>query len=79
VEAALRSSENVFASAILTSPDRILITRLSDGKVLRMNQGFMRLSGYTETEAVGKIAADLRYWVNPDDRRTICPSSEGDG
>jgi len=68
VEAALRSSEHTFASAIQTSPDSVLITRLSDGKVLRMNEGFTRLSGYRESEAVGKTAEDLNYWVNPEDR-----------
>lgn len=65
---ALRSSEEKFATAFITSPDAININRLSDGLFLDVNQGFTRLVGYSREEVIGKTSLELNIWANLNDR-----------
>ncbi|MGF1641354.1 MAG: EAL domain-containing protein [Rhodospirillales bacterium] len=62
VEQTLRASETRFATAFHTSPDAIAITRIDDGVVLEVNQGFIQLSGYGRDDIVGRPIRPLRLW-----------------
>ena len=75
----LRQSEEKFRKAYMTSPDSININRLSDGKYISVNEGFMRIMGYTEEEAVGKTSLEMNIWVNPDDRINLVKELEAKG
>jgi PAS domain-containing protein len=44
-EAVLRESENRFRTVFRTSPDSITISRLEDGRIVDVNDGFSELSG----------------------------------
>ena len=57
--------ENKFTKIFQTSPDGIAITRLEDGKYLDVNNGYLKLFGYTLQELIGKTATDLNIWSNP--------------
>ncbi len=48
------------------SPDPIVITRASDGRIVLVNDEFMRMSGYSADEAIGKTGLELGLW--PDAR-----------
>ena len=52
-----------------TSPDAVLISRLSDGYITDVNYAFAHLSGYTREESIGNTTVDLNLWVNPNDRQ----------
>ncbi len=65
-EAALRASEDKFARAFKGSPDAITISERMSGRYLEVNEGFCRLTGYHEQDAVGRSAAELGLWVEPD-------------
>ncbi|MGA7750285.1 MAG: PAS domain S-box protein, partial [Gallionella sp.] len=52
-----------------TSPNAVIISRLSDGYITDVNNAFTRLTGYTKEESVGHTTFDLNVWVNPDDRK----------
>jgi two-component system, OmpR family, phosphate regulon sensor histidine kinase PhoR len=52
-----------------TSPDATVITKINDGCILNINQGFSALSGYTGDEVIGK--ASLNIWNDPADRQRI--------
>ncbi len=54
-----------------TSPDAVLITRVSDGFVLRINDGFTALTGYTRAEMTGKSTLHLNLWKNPEERQKL--------
>lgn len=56
-EKELRSTENKFAKAIDISPDGVAITRVSDGMILEVNEGFTKIMGYSREEAFGKLTA----------------------
>ena len=76
---ALRESEDKFSKAFHRSPDAILITRVSDGLITDANDGFVRLSGYTREEAVGKTTIALDLWADPRGRRRMISALRTDG
>jgi PAS domain S-box-containing protein len=70
-ERELRESEEKFAVAFHASPNLMAITRVADGTILEVNEGYSRLLGYTRGESIGKTTADLSIWVDPADRATF--------
>jgi PAS domain S-box-containing protein len=74
-----RKSEEIFRKAYMTSPDSINISRFSDGMFVSVNEGFTRLMGYSEAEAVGKTSFEINIWVDPDDRTNLVKEFEAKG
>ena len=70
-EEALRLSEEKFAKAFQVSPDAITITTLDEGRYIEVNESFLRLSGYTRPEVIGRTALELKLWVDPADRSQL--------
>ena len=66
---ALADSEERYRKAFMTSPDAIIITRLSDGMIISVNKGFGAMSGYTEDDVIGKTSFGMDFWLNPEERR----------
>ncbi len=53
------------------SPDPIVITQASDGRIVLVNDEFVRLSGHSVDDAIGKTGLELGLW--PDSRmREYC-------
>jgi PAS domain S-box-containing protein len=67
-EEALRESEERFAKAFNSSPLVLTITSLETGKLIEVNETFVRVTGYSREEAVGRSTADLGLWANSADR-----------
>ncbi|MGZ5440389.1 MAG: ATP-binding protein [Thermoanaerobaculia bacterium] len=65
---ALRESEAKFSTAFERSPLALVITSLDDGRLVEVNEGFVRLSGYTREEAVGHTPEELGLWIQPEIR-----------
>lgn len=61
----------LFSQVFSLCPDAINVNRLGDGLFVVINEGFTRLTGYTEEDVRGKSALDLQLWVNPEDRRLL--------
>jgi PAS domain S-box-containing protein len=70
-EEKLLLSEEKFRKAFVTSPDSISINRLDNGTYISINNGFTRITGYTEEEIIGKTSIDLNIWADPSDRNRI--------
>jgi diguanylate cyclase (GGDEF)-like protein/PAS domain S-box-containing protein len=62
-----------------TSPEAVLISRLSDGCITDVNNAFANLSGYTKEEAIGSTTLGLSLWVNMDDRLRFIDSLQSTG
>ncbi len=60
--------EEKFFKTFQSSPDAILLTRLSDGKVVEVNEGFSLLTGYAREEVLKSSLFHLGIWANPQDR-----------
>jgi PAS domain S-box-containing protein len=61
-EAALKKSEEKFSIAFQNIPDAITITSLADGKIIEVNESFIRITGYTREETSGKTTLELNLW-----------------
>ncbi|MHB9140845.1 MAG: PAS domain S-box protein, partial [Paludibacter sp.] len=64
----LQISEEKFKKAFMTSPDSININRLEDGMYVSINNGFTRITGYTEEDILGKTSIEKNIWVDLADR-----------
>ena len=58
--------ENKFAEIFQISPDAMAITRLNDGKYLDVNDGYLKLFGYTSQELIDNTATNLHIWTDPE-------------
>ena len=57
-----------FLTIIETSPDLILVSKLSDGEIVLANKVFLDTLGYETDEVVGKTALELNIWENSETR-----------
>ena len=68
-EEALRRSEEKFSTIFRNSPNPTSITRLTDGKIIEINEAWSRITGYDRIEAIGRTAVELSIWKKAEDRR----------
>lgn len=62
---------NTFENLFQIAPDAMLITRLKDGQIANVNEGFTHVTGYSREEVVGKTSADIRLWAKLTDREQV--------
>ena len=63
--------KEIYDLTLNTIPDAVLITRISDGAIVRINEGFTKLSGYHSDDIIGKSTLDLGIWDDPTDRKNF--------
>jgi PAS domain S-box-containing protein len=66
MEMALRESEEKFSKAFNASPSIMSITT-PDGKYVEVNESFLRISGLSREEAIGRSSSELNIWANPEE------------
>lgn len=71
IERKLRLSEEKFSKAFHSSPDWFAISTLAEGRYLEINDGYVRATGYSRDEVIGKTALELGIWANPGDRQVM--------
>ncbi|WP_066704867.1 sensor domain-containing protein [Curvibacter delicatus] len=62
-------SERLFAVAFQESPEALVLSRLSDGLLVDVNQEWLNLTGYTREEAIGHTVVELRHWTDAQTRQ----------
>ncbi len=68
-EEQLRLSEEKFSKVFAMAPDIITISRLEDGRLVDVNNGFEEITGWKRSEVVGlRSDPDLHLWVEPSER-----------
>ncbi len=67
----LQLSEEKFAKAFHASPDGLAITRQQDGMLLEVNEGFCRITGYSEKYCLDHSTFDLGIWVDLSERSRL--------
>ncbi|MBF2050694.1 MAG: PAS domain S-box protein [Elainella sp. C42_A2020_010] len=67
-EVALRQSEEKFSRAFRASPSAVLISTLTDGRLIEVNDSFLQLYGGQLEEVLGHTATDLNLWAAAEHR-----------
>lgn len=65
---ARKRAEERFSKAFNSSPLSMTIATLKEGRYIDVNKSFLRITGYTREEVIGRAAGEIDIWVNPDDR-----------
>jgi PAS domain S-box-containing protein len=68
---ALQQSEERFSIIFANNPIALSITRLRDNVIIDINDAYIRVSGYTREEIIGRMTAEMGIWVNPGEREQI--------
>lgn len=67
--AALRRQRRVLQATMdrifRATPLSVTLSVLDDGRYLMVNDGFVRMSGYTREEVIGRTAVELGLWADP--------------
>lgn len=75
----LADSEKTYRTAFSVSPDALSISRIEDGILLEINEGYTRLLGYTSEECLGRSSLDLQLWAQPQDREKVIQAVRDQG
>jgi PAS domain S-box-containing protein len=67
-EVALRLSEEKFSKAFRSSPDWVTISHLADGRYIDVNDAFLRMTGFSRDDVIGRTSLELGIWADPDQR-----------
>ena len=67
-EEALRMSEERFSIAFRSSPHPVIITELTTGRCIEVNDTALQLFGFRREEAVGRTTIAINLWPRPEDR-----------
>ena len=70
-EDALKRSEQMFSMAFHKNTAPMLLARMEDGKVMDVNEEWLRLTGFQREEVVGKTAREHGVWKNLEEREEI--------
>ncbi len=78
LESALRISEEKFSRSFQLAPISISVTALESGRIVEVNDQFIRTTGYNRSEIVGKTVFDINIWEPREAReKNISPIKEG--
>jgi PAS domain S-box-containing protein len=70
-EKALRDSEEKFRTAFHSNPEAMTITTLADGVYLDVNDAFLRVTGFSREDVMGRKSFHVRSWVEKEDRERL--------
>jgi PAS domain S-box-containing protein len=70
-EKAVHDSEEKFRTAFRSNPEAMTITTLADGVYLDVNDAFLRVTGFTRQDVVGRKSLDVGIWIEMEDRSRL--------
>jgi PAS domain S-box-containing protein len=72
VEKDLRASEGLlFRTAFHSSPSPMAITDMEDGRLIDVNDQWLKTTGFSRQEVMGKTAVELGVWKEPERRAQL--------
>ncbi|MEM1180299.1 MAG: PAS domain-containing protein [Acidobacteriota bacterium] len=75
----LERHEQTYQKAFQASPDALLLTSWSDGRVLEANQSFFEMMATSREEVIGTLTRDLPLWPRESLRRRVLQQVLDDG
>ena len=74
-----RKTEERLRVAFEASPDPMTLARLEDGQLVAVNEGFLKLHGFSEGEVLGRRTSELGIWCDPADRTALAERVRAEG
>ena len=71
LNAEMNDAKEEFELIFNTSPDAALISRLDDGIIVNINDGFTDITGFTREDTIGRSCFDINLWTDPANREKI--------
>ena len=67
----IEASDERYRLTVEAAPDSITLSRFEDGRFLQVNEMFLKNTGFTEEEVIGKTPVELNLFFDPGDRVKI--------
>ncbi|NLI20387.1 MAG: diguanylate cyclase [Clostridiales bacterium] len=67
----VQGQKEKYQTTFRLAPYAIILTKLSDGEIIEVNDAFEQISGYQMQEAVGYTTIELNIWNREEDRQYI--------
>ncbi len=58
----VQGQEEMFSKAFNCAPYAIMLARLSDGRILKVNEEFLNTTGFSRKDVLGKTTLDVQFW-----------------
>jgi len=78
-EKTILASEEKFLKAFHSNPTMMTISTVREGRIIEVNESFLKNMGFTRQEAVGKTAVELEAYVYPEQRDLLVRTMEEKG
>lgn len=78
-EAGRRESQTFFEKSFHASPALMAIAHVADGRLIEVNPAFLRGSGYTREEVIGRSTLALGLWARPEERDEFLRRMQAEG
>jgi PAS domain S-box-containing protein len=78
-ERLLRQSETKYSVVFASTPDPVSIARLRDSVYVEVNEAWLRATGYTRDQVVGRSTVELGRWADPAQRSEVLARFRADG
>jgi two-component system, cell cycle sensor histidine kinase and response regulator CckA len=65
---ALRESEERFHKAFMSSPAPLVISEIDTGRMIEVNEQWVKMLGYTREEQIGRTSREIGIWSDPKER-----------
>ncbi len=78
-EEALTRSNDKFEKAFNHTPNAIIITNITTGRIYEVNRTFERIVGYQREEVVGKTTLEIDLWNDPKERKAYVTALKQNG
>ncbi|MEQ8174523.1 MAG: PAS domain S-box protein [Syntrophomonadaceae bacterium] len=65
---ALRLSQEKYSKAFQSHPEPMSINTIPDGVYVEVNEAYLKVTGYTRDEVIGRSALELGLWISEEER-----------
>jgi PAS domain S-box-containing protein len=79
ISSSLAAANELLFKAFQLSSDAFAVTRLDDGRVIEVNDAFLRLFGFDRDQVIGRTTLELGIWSDPSDRSRLLEALARDG
>ncbi len=79
VEAEIRASEERFSTMFQSNPCAMTMMTYPEGRIVNSNEAWLKAFGHTLTDVVGRTTAELKLWLNPEQREKAYTLLQKDG